>query len=1102
MQKTKKDRQNERGSALLLVLGILSLVMVMGMSFVFTARTERHVAQANSSQMSAKLIAQSALNRIVSDMGYYFFDDKNSNDKVDVGEVYPYPAVDLYDKDDNDEVIAFKLQDQADSDGLQLRAISKNVSVDSIDSDEQDLFNETLHLDVAGDSDNNVYETLPHLTMLAKVSGKETYAHPVTVKYKDANDKWCTDVIGRYGFVILEEGSKIDVNSALSFSGKVPFAPKDGKISSKDDNKFIMKDYSRIGSPYESEENTDYVFAIAKDEDGNDEDDIDNSSTSSTSNEGKNTVRLGMSMEEIQLPSKFWNKLPDGSDKVQKAPWMSYAHLSNALGKEDFAKECFNYTFFSGDDIEAFWDADEKTERSRFDLTGFTASENPDAATYDGRMDENFWELTASEKTDLQENVKKKMDLLTGAGESGSSKRAEFWQDIDDGIIYYDGKNGGFWYKLSEEGTVTKETDTDKYGGIPWLDKMKDDNGDPVSDQVAANLIDYSDKDDIATTNFDVDVKGNKTDGFEFKFKDPDHPYCGNERVPYANEMLLRVLTQQSIGADDKVKLKMSMEAQVELVNISCNCEHKTSGKCDSVSSDKLHLQVLVIGQYKLRKTENNLIPDGMGGFTLGDPVDTYYNPDTKNWETEDSDSNWAYFGGNNGFISLKTSNKIPQEFHLGYKVMDLQNSDDSDEILGEVEAQEGTEAGVIQRAYSIKYRICQMVIVVYEGDELKNDSLCDVVFTPKQDKYFDDIDWLSLTTPKEQEILNMQANDPRCNTIAIKNGTEWNDNYWLIKKYPETIEHTLGTDESDLKGADNTNFKSKVAELDGKPNDKDWEHDVTFEESNTRSFSTAYIRNAPMQSLWELGAIHRGAPYQTINLKKFKDPNDSDDPSTPSTSTAGKYSDGDAAILDYVKIGPLRFAKGRVNANTRNLGAIDILLQDIPENAEDYEGNELSDDKVDYDLGAISNTDLMKTDKYPTSLNRGVMANLLYSLLTNNVKTDRDAEALIGKTAGLLTTRLDTYSVYIVAEALRDMRDIPDDTTFDAIKDTLINPVKVKHVIRTDEDYNTSTSAYRTAGTKTSYCSIVGTQRMLVQLVRDAWRNEIKVERVQYLDK
>ena len=37
---------------------------------------------------------------------------------------------------------------------------------------------------------------------------------------------------------------------------------------------------------------------------------------------------------------------------------------------------------------------------------------------------------------------------------------------------------------------------------------------------------------------------------------------------------------------------------------------------------------------------------------------------------------------------------------------------------------------------------------------------------------------------------------------------------------------------------------------------------------TETNHLSTAYIRNAPMQSLWELGVIHRGAAWQTLNLK------------------------------------------------------------------------------------------------------------------------------------------------------------------------------------------------------------------------------------------
>jgi hypothetical protein len=1070
MQKTKKDRQNERGSALLLVLGILSLVMVMGMSFVFTARTERHVAQANSSQMSAKLIAQSALNRIVSDMGYYFRDD---DDKP-----LPYPSVELTDEN---EPITFGLQEAPGSDnGMQLCAISKNLHIGNIDDDEQDHFNDLLKLETFDETNGVYYDSLPQLTLLEKGSGKETFVQPITVTYKDADDKTCTDVIGRYGYVILEEGSKIDVNSALSFSGAVPFAPKDGKIFSKIESKDLMKDYSRVGSPYETAEDNDYVFYIT---DEDDEDEIQNGSNGEENVEGKNTFRRGWSMEEIQLNKDFWDKLPDGSTKVKKAPWMSYAHLANALGKKEFTKESFNYTFFSGEDIEAFWDAAGKKERNRFDLTGFTASEkSEDAATYDERIDENFWELTATEKNDLQENAKKKMDQLTG------TERAEFWKDIDEGVVYYDGKEKGFWYEMSADGTFTKADDTTKYGGIPWLDKMKDDDGKSVSDQVAANLIDYSDKDDIATTDFKLELSPAS------EFVEPT--YCGNERVPYINEidMKMEMTRDANISATgDSYSFKMNMKAMVEMVNIYCNDDG--TGDCKAVPDD-LHVQLRVIGEFTVTEVKYVLELDPASGQTALR-------------EKEGGRTTKTYpMGGDDGYVALTSANKIPN-FHLGYQVMELngqvfpKEGQTNNDFPQPVELQ---AAGADEVKYFFSYKISQIIAIVYK-DTAKNDTLCDVAFFPKEaSNYYEllEADAYSPTTTTftGPYILTMQANDPRCNLIAKKNDTGWDEKLWKIEKYDADAgtepENTLGDDE---KGRDNSNFKTEVADLDGKPNDKDWEHDVTFEGSNTRSFSTAYIRNAPMQSLWELGAIHRGAPYQTINLKKFKDPNASADPANPAPN--GKYSEGDAAILDYVKIGPLRFAKGRVNANTRNLGAIDLLLKDIE--GETYDGEDLpSGDSVKYNL-TIDADDLADTDKYPVSFNRGVMANLLFDMLDSDVKTDRDAEALIGKTAGLLTTRLDTYSVYIVAEALREMRDIPDDdsdATYNAIKDTLINPVKVTHVIRADEDYKHSTSSYRPAGPKTSYCSIVGVQRMLVQLVRDAWRNEIKVERVQYLEK
>ena len=75
-------------------------------------------------------------------------------------------------------------------------------------------------------------------------------------------------------------------------------------------------------------------------------------------------------------------------------------------------------------------------------------------------------------------------------------------------------------------------------------------------------------------------------------------------------------------------------------------------------------------------------------------------------------------------------------------------------------------------------------------------------------------------------------------------------------------------------------------------------------------SISTAYIRHAPMQSLWELGAIHRGAPWQTINLKC----------AAAQGVRMDRYDYGDGHLLDQVAL-----ARGTENANDYVIGMINL---------------------------------------------------------------------------------------------------------------------------------------------------------------------------------
>ncbi|MBR7103822.1 MAG: hypothetical protein IKC65_02665 [Lentisphaeria bacterium] len=88
------------------------------------------------------------------------------------------------------------------------------------------------------------------------------------------------------------------------------------------------------------------------------------------------------------------------------------------------------------------------------------------------------------------------------------------------------------------------------------------------------------------------------------------------------------------------------------------------------------------------------------------------------------------------------------------------------------------------------------------------------------------------------------------------------------------------------------------------------------------KGMSTAYIRNAPMTSLWELGAIHRATAWETINLKhglnkegKRVRGNDNYFPGNL-TSPGVPYGSGDGLLLDQVKLTDRVRSHGQLDVN------------------------------------------------------------------------------------------------------------------------------------------------------------------------------------------
>ena len=94
---------------------------------------------------------------------------------------------------------------------------------------------------------------------------------------------------------------------------------------------------------------------------------------------------------------------------------------------------------------------------------------------------------------------------------------------------------------------------------------------------------------------------------------------------------------------------------------------------------------------------------------------------------------------------------------------------------------------------------------------------------------------------------------------------------------------------------------------------------------------STAYIRNAPMVSPWEIGLIHRGREWQTLrltraggfgnNVKILLADIQSNYPDWTGEGT--KYENGDGAILEFVKVGTGCRCMGKIPLDKLRTGVI-----------------------------------------------------------------------------------------------------------------------------------------------------------------------------------
>ncbi len=888
--KNKQLNANQRGSALLLTLGVLSLALILAMAFAFSSRSSRLIAKVNADMIKAKLLAQSGLTRLTAAMYH-----------------------------DTKATPGFYIARKTDNLTFTGTIANSNASVGFL----------SMGADTSAEPENSLINTLKrNCDYVDTLSSIDATFLPAGFQTVVSDGK----IIGRIGFVMLEESGKIDLNQALNLrltGNNMPFVQAGQLRIDSGTNTFSAATdfyYNILGG---------YLPGIEVAE--------------------SNTLRTGLHMQEIRVAAApYLSALPATSVTTRKAQWMSYAHLLNSTkytSPTTFDNDILHYTFFSGEEPEAFYDAsfpdtNFQRERHRFDITGYEWRNNTLGSYYGGgghpHPPSSGWQHPTEAGTANAANYARNL--------ASALKQAaqQFWDITTPGIpntvkrINHPGFPGSF-------------------SGIPWLGTLTPATARP---QAAANLVDYCDSDSWATIPAGVTWTSTT-----------EPAYCGNEKVPYFNEVALEVVAEKAVTAIPDYTFRLRIVPSVELVNIF------------SESLDSGAFQLRLIGTYQLT---------GMAAAVSFDKTVTF------------SSQNIAAMSYGTDALLATDAATVVHTLTQGSDIPDAE--------------------------YSLT--ITQIILVA--GTAGNNNQISDFGFWQGGVSTTVIPDLLGDT-----QYASLEVDDPRLNHLS--NSWNWHNGSPEFSSTPPN--NTLGTD--------NSNFNPQN---DGTNTAMDIETISAIAPGST--FSTAFIRNAPMENLWELGAIHRGAPWQTLNLRSF--------------STGGDYAGGDAMILDQVKIGPVKFSRGKYNPNAINPAVCQELLFGI---------NPIAPDVLSYDVptwgGAAPLPD--KNDWHSPSEFRGQAANVFATL---GGTTDQAREAWIGRTANLLSTRNECYTIIVLAQAMQELpSDIDTETKFNAIKASVINP-----------------TVYKVSGTD-RYCSILATQVLMAHVVRDAWRNTYQIVQQRYLE-
>lgn len=656
--------------------------------------------------------------------------------------------------------------------------------------------------------------------------------------------------------------------------------------------------------------------------------------------------------------------------------------------------------------------------------------------------------------------------------------------------------------RLAHDGVEFRLTDdnTPADTGIPFLKQIADtpETFASLADrrkQIAANLNDYCDSDSKPTS--DVDATNWSVEGVT------EPTFTGNERTPYLYELGYQLAIHQgntektagiAAGTDGTIRFQLDLYPAVKLVQIYKNVpdgfsnftvknsvrEITLEGKITEATytgikyeytdaagnpqSDTVNVELPVSGHtfeqpsfsYTWNSTSTNALhvpADTENSLTFNPPLGNYP------FQAADMTGTNRWYGDYQSEAGFLKTDKAYLE-----AIVKAKTGNDPTNIVSGPTSITVNKADITRIAVK---RGPMLLLGTYSDGEGGSSTFgVDYVRSPSSALESTETITFSNSTSNTEEssfkflLGGIRGIDPRQNL---------NENDWFVaprvargdSQWDAVMDVTLGTpitgNANALHGTDApphpfdpgaaTDTSRYDIERQAANNGPAWGDD-------TNHLSTAYIRNAPMQSLWELGVIHRGAAWQTLNLKAAGAPGGTGTIS-PSDMRQGlswdnpsgtSYAEGDGGILEQVKLTEKAYSYGLVNINMLcsdtninegyqseyddQMGQALFYYIKYGQEINDFETNgtgtalESTGGVVSYLRASTNRPFASRTQFLDWSSGGNSLANA-FGVVSMTNASDAQQEEIVGKTINLLKTEQSASNVIqfiVVAQTIRDV--------------------------------------------------------------------------------